>query len=85
MIGGDQERPGGLLGMLLVITVSWLLILGETYVLFVIVRPYGPPLHEGDIPSTVLKVGLTVGLGVLWVVVMFGLLSLYLRAHRTPT
>jgi len=71
--------------MLLVITASWLLILGETYVFFVIVRPLGPPLHEGAVPSTALKVGLTVGLGALWVAVMFGIWWLYLRAHRIPT
>jgi len=80
-----DERSGTLTAMLLVVTVSWLLILGETYVFFNVVRPLGPPLHEGDLPSTLLKVGLTVFLGVLWVVVMFGVWWLYLRAHRTPT
>jgi len=83
----DQEskRRSSMIAMLLVITASWLLILGETYVFFVIVRPLGPALHEGAVPSTVLKVGLTVGLGLLWVVVMFGIWWLYLRAHRIPT
>ncbi|HVC27125.1 MAG TPA: hypothetical protein VND40_03100 [Nitrososphaerales archaeon] len=71
--------------MLLVVTASWLLILGETFVFFDIVRPLGPALHEGNVPSTVLKVGLTAGLAALWVVVMFGLWWMYLRAHRTPT
>jgi hypothetical protein len=87
MMTEEQGRKGGgnLLAMLLVITASWLLILGETYVFFVIVRPLGPPLHEGAVPSTVLKVGLTTGLGLLWVVVMFGIWWLYLRAHRSPT
>lgn len=79
------ERSGSLTAMLLVVTVSWLLILGETYVFFNVVRPLGPPLHAGNLPSTFLKVGLTVFLGVLWVVVMFGVWWLYLRAHRTPT
>lgn len=79
------KGDGSLLGMLLVITASWLLILGETYVFFVIVRPLGPPLHTAAVPSSILKVGLTAGLGLLWVAVMFGIWWLYLRAHRTPT
>jgi len=87
MTTGDKEtkRSGSLTAMLVVITASWLLILGETYVFFNIVRPLGPALHEGSIPSSVLKIGLTVGLGVLWVVVMFGIWWLYLRVHRTAT
>ncbi len=87
MIAEEKETKSGgsLLAMMLVITASWLLILAETFVFFDIVRPLGPPLHEGAVPSTVLKVSLTVGLGVLWVVVMFGIWWLYLRAHRTPT
>ncbi len=81
----DEKETTSLLGMLLVITASWLLILGETYVFFVIVRPLGPPLHEGQLPSSILKIGLTAGLGLLWVAVMFGIWRLYLRAHQTPT
>jgi hypothetical protein len=83
----SPERKGGgnLVRMMLVITAAWLLILGETYVFFIIVRPIGPPLHEGPVLSTLLKVGLTAGLGVLWVVVMFGIWRLYLRAYRIPT
>lgn len=87
MIAGDSwtKHGGRLTMMLLVVTVSWLLILVETYVFFNVVRPLGPALHEGGIPSAVLKVGLTLGLGVLWVVVMFALWWVYLRAHRIPT
>jgi hypothetical protein len=81
----ESMAGGSLLAMLLVITASWLLILAETFVFFDVVRPLGPPLHEGAVPSVVLKVGLTVGLGALWVVVMFGIWWLYLRAHRLPT
>jgi hypothetical protein len=81
----QAKGNGSLLSMLLVITASWLLILGETYVFFVIVRPLGPPLHEALLPSTILKVALTAGLGLLWVAVMFGIWWLYLRAHWTPT
>lgn len=79
------KNEGSLFAMLLVITASWLLILGETYVFFVVVRPLGPAIHlVGWVPSTILKIGLTAGLGILWVAVMFGIWWLYLRAHRTP-
>ncbi len=85
----EKEKPrkgdGSTLSMILVITASWLLILGETYVFFVIVRPLGPPIHEALLPSSILKVALTALLGLLWVAVMFGIWWLYLRAHRTPT
>ena len=79
-----------LFGLVLIITASWLLILGETYVFFAVVRPLGPPvglpqLHGSAILSSALKILLTVGLGALWVVVMFGTWWLYLRVHRTPT
>ena len=84
MTQDTEKKTGSLTAMLLVISASWLLILGETFVLFDVVRPLGPPLHEGDVPSAVLKVGLTIGLGVMWVVVMFGMWRLYLRAHRIP-
>ena len=80
-----RNRYRGMISMLLVITASWLLILGETYVLFVVIRPLGRPLHEGNVPSDILKLGLTAGLGALWVAAMFCLWWLYLRAHRTPT
>jgi hypothetical protein len=87
MTSAEKERRagGGLLAMLLVITGSWLLVLAETFVFFDIVRPLGPALHEGSVPSAVLKIGLTAGLVVLWVVVMFGIWWLYLKVHRTPT
>jgi hypothetical protein len=79
-----------LFGLVLIITASWLLILGETYIFFAVVRPLGPPvglpeLHGSAILSSALKIVLTVGLGVLWVVTMFGIWWLYLRVHRTPT
>lgn len=71
--------------MLAVVAASWVLILGETYVFFVIVRPLGPALHAGDIPSSVAKILLTMGLGALLVLAMLGMSRLYLRAFQTPT
>jgi hypothetical protein len=75
---------GTLLAMMAVVTVAWLLILGDTYVFFVIVRPLGPALHDAPLPSSVLKVMLTLGLGASWFVVMFVVDWLYLRAFRIP-
>ena len=82
----SNEKPKGtLIAMMAVVTVAWLLILGATYVFFVIVRPLGPPLHEANLPSSVLKLTLTLGLGASWFVVMFVVDWLYLRSFRTPT
>ena len=72
-------------GLLVIVTVAWLLILGESYFFIVVVRPLGPPLHVADLPSTVLKVLFTAGLGVLWVGVMFAMDSLHTRFTKTPT
>lgn len=81
----EKNSRASLLGMLLVITASWVLILAETYVFFVIVRPLGPELHAGDIPSSIAKIVLTIGLGASLVFAMFAMSRLYLRAFRTPT
>jgi hypothetical protein len=72
-------------GLMIVVTVAWLLILGESYFFIVVVRPLGPNLHSGFIPSSIAKVLLTAGLGFLWVGVMFVIDSLYARFTRTPT
>lgn len=79
-----------LLGLGLIITISWLLILGETYIFFAVVRPLGPPvglpeLHGSAILSSALKILLTLGLAVLWVAVMFAVWVLLFRTTRTPT
>jgi hypothetical protein len=74
-----------LIAMLIVVAGSWVLILGETYVFFVIVRPLGPELHEAGLPSSIAKIGLTVGLGGFLVFAMFAMSRLYLKAFRTPT
>ncbi len=80
-----EKSRGTLFAMLAVVTVAWLLILGATYVFFVIVRPLGPALHEANLPSSVIKVILTLSLGASWFVVMFAIDWLYLRAFRIPT
>jgi hypothetical protein len=72
-------------GLLVIVTVAWLLILGESYLFIVVVRPLGPPLHVADLPSTALKVLITAGLGMLWVGVMFAMDSLHTRFTKTPT
>ncbi|MDA4134661.1 MAG: hypothetical protein OK441_03725 [Thaumarchaeota archaeon] len=72
-------------GLLVIATVAWLLIIGESYFFIAVVRPLGPPLHLADLPSTVLKVLITAGLGFLWVGVMFVMDSLHSRFTKTPT
>jgi uncharacterized membrane protein len=69
---------------------AFLLILAETYLLFVTVVPLGPVPHSLAVytATTLLKIGLTFGLGVLWLVVMVALTRLYVRSQlksRTPT
>ena len=74
-----------LYGLMLIVTAAWLLILAESYLFIAIIRPLGPPIHIGLVPSSVLKVFLTAFLGLLWVGVMFALDYLYARRTRTPT
>ena len=73
-----------LLALLLVVTASWVVILIVTYVFFVVVRPLGPPLHEAGLPSSIVKIVLTMGLGAFLVFAMFAISWLYLRTFRTP-
>ena len=72
-------------GLFFIFTVAWLLILGESFVFIAVIRPLGPPLHLADLPSSILKVVLTAGLGFLWVGVMFVMDSLHGRFTKTPT
>jgi hypothetical protein len=74
-----------LYGLMLIVTVAWLLILAESYVFIAVIRPLGPPIRAGFLPSTALKGILTGGLAALWVAVMFALDYLYTRRRRTPT
>ncbi|MGD0396388.1 MAG: hypothetical protein ABSB26_05695 [Nitrososphaerales archaeon] len=70
--------------------VAFLLIIGETYLFFMAIVPLGPIPHSLAVYTaiTLLKVGLTFGLGVLWLAVMVLLTRLYVRSRlrtRTPT
>jgi hypothetical protein len=80
-----RERPRATLGMqrtlsglLLMVTTTWALLLGETFVFFSAVRPLAPNIHE-SLLSAALKVGTVVGLLAVWVVVMFLLEASYSR------
>ena len=72
------------IGLLLIVTASWVLILGETYVLFAVVEPLGPRIHAGDIPSSIAKILLTMGLGAFLVFAMFAMSEVYMRAFQPP-
>ena len=65
-------------GLALMITATWVLLLGETFILFGVIRPLAPNIHESA-TSAVLKLGAAAVLGVVWVVVMFALRSFYVR------
>ncbi len=62
--------------------VAFLLIIGETYVFFEVVVPLGPVPHNlGEYTGyALLKMGLTVGLGLLWFLVMLAMTRLYVRS-----
>jgi hypothetical protein len=69
--------------------VAFLLIVGEAYLFFTVVVPVGSiphnPLEYTSL--ALLKIGLTLGLVVLWFLVMLALTRLYVRSKlgtRTP-
>jgi hypothetical protein len=65
-----------------IIVVAWLMIIGEVYVFFDVILAFTPPLHElGALTALgLLKVVATLGLGVLWFLVMSALAELYTRS-----
>ena len=70
--------------------VALLLIIGETYLFFAAIIPLGPVPHDVTdyTATTLLKVALTFGLGLLWLGVMVSLTRLYVRSKvrtLTPT
>jgi hypothetical protein len=67
--------------MMLVITVAWLLILSESYIFLLVIRPTAPNIHE-SVVSAALKIGSIAMLAVLWVVVLFALEYLLFRRDR---
>lgn len=71
------------LGPLIAIeVVAFLLIIGETYFFFTVVVPLGPVPHNlrEYTGLALLKVGLTFGLGVLWLLVMVAVTRAYVRS-----
>ncbi len=62
---------------------AFLLIIGETYLFFNVVVPIGQFPHSlGEYTGyALLKVLLTVGLGLLWFLVMLGLTRVYVRSR----
>ena len=67
--------------------VAWFLVILETYVFFDVIIPLGPPIHNIGVFTAValVKIGLTLGLGVLWFVVIVSITELYARSRsRNP-
>lgn len=68
--------------LIMIEAVAFLLIIGETYLFFAAIIPLGPVPHSwaAYTATTLLKIGLTFGLGLLWLVVMVSLTRLYVRS-----
>jgi hypothetical protein len=75
---------GALSGLMAMVTATWILLLAETFLLFGVIRPLAPNIHESA-TAAVLKVGATIALGVVWVVVMFLMRSAYARRVARPS
>jgi len=71
-------------GLVLMVTVTWALLLGETFIFFGVIRPLAPNIHD-SVSSAALKVGATIGLVVFWGVVMFFLRTSYVRRVARPS
>ena len=74
--------------LILIELAAFLLIIGETYLFFEFVVIFGPIPHNlGDYTfDVVARILLTVGLGLVWVLVMLGLTRIYVRSRmRSPT
>ncbi len=71
-------------GLALMVTATWVLLLGETFVFFGVIRPLAPNIHE-SMTSSVLKVGAIIGLLVVWGVAMFFMRTAYVRRAQHPS
>ncbi len=62
--------------------VAWFLVIAETYLFFDVIIPLGPAIHSIGVFTAIalLKIGLTLGLGVLWFVVILSLTEVYERS-----
>ena len=72
-----------------ILTVSWLLMIGEAYVFFELILPYVPPIRVlGAFTAlALLKIGMTLGLCVVWFIIMSAVTSYYASSkvrRQTP-
>ena len=67
---------------------AWFLIVAESYVFFGVIIPSGPPIHDIGVFTAlaILKLLMTLGLGLLWFVAIASLTEFYARsmARRLP-
>ncbi|QQG48516.1 MAG: hypothetical protein HY247_07175 [archaeon] len=73
-----------------IMSIAWLLMIGEVYVFFYVILEFAPPIHEtGSLTLlALLKVAATLALGGLWFVVMSAVSRFYASSRvraRTPT
>ncbi|MDA4128708.1 MAG: hypothetical protein OK422_04575 [Thaumarchaeota archaeon] len=66
------------------ITLSWFLIIGLSFLFFVVIVPAFPAIHNSGVFTVVaiLKIGLTFGLVLVWVGVMVYARRIYVRSRR---
>jgi hypothetical protein len=70
-------------GLALMITATWVLLLAETFFFFGVIRPLAPNIHE-SISSSVLKVGASIGILLVWGVAMYFMRISYVRRVARP-
>jgi hypothetical protein len=79
-----------LLPLVLMEAVAFFLVIGETYLFFIVIVPLGSIPHNlTDYTAEVLfKLALTFGLGILWFLVMLAMTRFYIRSkvgRQTPS
>jgi len=67
--------------LFLIVSLTWVLLLGETFLFFEVIRPLAPNIHE-SVFSASLKVTATILLFVLWAAAMFAMERYYVRSTR---
>ena len=76
--------------LMILIVIAWLLIIGESYIFFAVIRPLGPALHIGfrlSFLSSILKILGTAGLAFGWVGIMLAIRAILIKSKvrgKTP-
>ncbi|MDA4117494.1 MAG: hypothetical protein OK455_04035 [Thaumarchaeota archaeon] len=79
--GVEPVTGSGTYGLLLIVTITWILTLAESYVFFGVVRPLAPNIHESA-ASALLKIAATIVLVLVWAGAMVYMRSVFMRRAR---